>query len=96
MNENLNAVLEKGAKELVTFIVKDEAHGVFFHEACDETEFTPVTIGMLCTILIRNYIGALPDSVQNDAMDACYKTIEALRSFPEELEMDDDEVFGSD
>ena len=91
----LQEVLDKGAEAVMTVLIKDEHFGIFFHEACDKIKLDPYVVGVICNMIIRNYVSALPDSFQLEGMDLCYKAIEALRSYPEDNEKEAEEVFGS-
>lgn len=99
MDDNLNIlnkVISMGAAPLVTFLNKDNNLGVFFHDECDKIHFDYFTVAMLCTLFIRNYINALPDAVQIEALENCYKVLEDLRNMPSEEEKSSEEIFGSE
>lgn len=95
-NANLQEVLDKGTEEVITVLMKDNHFGVFFHEVCDEIKLDPYIIGVVCNMIIKNYVDALPDSIQLQAMDLCYKAIDAGKSFIEENERTTEEVFGEE
>jgi hypothetical protein len=97
MNEDplslMKEILDNGATPIATFLKKDDNYGLVFNET---TNIDPITIAMMCHVLVTNYINFLDDSKQNGALSAVYDVFEKMKNYPAEYTKDGDEVFGKE